>query len=512
MTRRIYLIFILFYICFTLTACNKEKELPVQKSNPEIPVSQDFVLHDEIASDGFNYHSKGAEWARAWLERTYADYGLTGIEVSYESSAVFDQLSEGFDIRPTLYSIQFASQKPFQGAIKNEKKYKIKVMEVVVFEKGKIILSGLLGPTQFNEYSALQEIYNVVSKDKRFSSRLKPFPKFDLPNNFSLIDMSQITNGRNSYTEHFLPGEIIAAVCTTPVDGENYSLEVSFYDLVKNKTLGTISIGTYSSHNSKVEEGNILLYTWKNGSSNPTIVRIDPQKNITREESSENKAFVRYSPDRNQYAYSNQGSLYVADVKGQYPPKLLIKGNASQGQDRMYYYPFAWYGNSMIVYGVGGYEWSNGCGVVDIPAGRDTLFEQAGRFALPIAIRENKLFAVNGDMGAPFDPVEIDLSAPLFPARKIITDDGFKERLKQASFAFSPDGKKIAVLDFSDTQNEKYHLYICSASDGSLLKEYQFRTVFSSAQNVDFVNDHLLAISSQRYAFSAKYLYLVNLE
>jgi len=548
------LVLILIVVCFLLPACGRDNapEAPATTADPgqtessgsagagfDAAAWREFILNGSFTSNGRSTQEIGKEWAALWLEKTYPGHGITDVQAFYISAAHTGRLSDSIDIQPILCSLEFSvsgetgsSAGGISGAVKlADNRYELTVMVVTVSEKdsyNNLILSGFLGPDAFEEYNAMPEVYRVVAGDPRFAQQLRPYPQFDLPAEFTAVDLRQITGTTGkTYLEHMLPGGIIASIILNKEkqqagqraelqDDQPYELrdlEVALYDLAQNKSLGRKTLGSYYSQNSKIEEGKLVIHAWTAPSAPVEIITIDSAWNISREVFSEGKNYVRFSPDGTRYAYSDRGSLYLAWRNGEKPPRLLLKGNASAQQDRNYYYPFCWADNNKIVYGIGGYEWSNGCGVYDLAAGQNIFLEQAGNNASPSDFRDGKLYTVTGDMGAPYDPCVIDLTDPDYPARKVFADAAFLEKVDCADHALSPDGTKIALLAGSDNPEDgEYRLYICSAADGSLLKEYEFTTVFNSAQYLDFADNNLLAVFSQRYAFAAKYMYLVRVD
>lgn len=502
----------------TGTGANPEAEAETEsKADPADgleqlrPTLQEYVVNGSFSGDFTQFQRYGEMWAKLWLDYTYPDREITDVYAQTLSSGVSQGLSDHFVIQPIICRLDFKSSEPVSGAVRlTNGNYELDIMAVAitVFENNsRMILSGFLGPGEFDESDVFPEAYRVVAADPRFAGMLNPYPQFKLPEEFTALDLRQFTGSGNSTEEHILPGGILAAL----VRAENDELSVSLYDLIQNKPLGQKKLGVSFVQNAKVENGKLMITVRSNGESSGEIVTVDRALNVTREPYTEVKASRVVSPDGTRYVYSDQGSLYLADVQGN-KPQLLLEGNASNGMDRNFYYPFDWASDTLIVYGIGGYEWSNGTGVYDLATGQNTLLKQAGAYGSPHAIRDGRLYTLTGDMGAPYDPYVIDLTKAGFPARQVFSDPNFRQKIEYAGAALSTDGSKIALLVSPDPEREKFVLYLCSTADGSVLQRYEFETVFSSAQYLEFVQDDLLAVLTQEYTMSPKYLYLVQLD
>lgn len=482
---------------------------PTQSKKPSL---KDIIINGDYTTTE-DPQNCAAEWINMWLENTYEDNKISDAKIKYLSGAAFCEFSDSIEIRPMLYSVKLLSSKPIAGAEKQQDgSYILKTMVITVFKDSKTILCGFLGPDEFDEYDAMPLAYDVVLNDPRYSSELKPFPKADLPKEFSQIDMHKISGGRDvrGGSTLILPGEIATAICENVGNDEGkISQGISLFDIKNEKQCGYVDLSEYYILGMKITEGKLAVKVQKNNSSDTEIIHIDAKGNMTNEKYPANKDFILYSPDGSKYAYSDKGSLYVADVKSN-TPKLLIKGKDSQDKDIMHCYPFDWYDNSMLVYGISGYEWSNGCGIINVITGKDTFFDKIDLYA-PSALIKDKLYTAALSMEESFDPWVIDLSDINYSQKKLFNDRDFIKNNRFEIYSFSPDGTKIALLKTANNPYEKNTLYICSTDDGSILKKYEFRTAFSIAQYLDFFEDSRIAIKSERYALNPHYLYIVDI-
>lgn len=145
--------------------------------------------------------------------------------------------------------------------------------------------------------------------------------------------------------------------------------------------------------------------------------------------------------------------------------------------------------------------------------GKDTFFKQAANYSIPSSLKNGMLYTVTGDMGAPFDPGVIDLNYQTYPYRKVFKNREFIRDSTVDSYAFSPDGTKIALLQMARETDKKHVLNICSTADGTLLERYEFETAFfNRPQYLDYFEDGHLAMYSERYAYSTMYMYSVDIE
>lgn len=498
-------------------ACQKEAPTAAEPVKIIGPLEkQKAALHEMIIKNNYTMaddpETIGAEWVNMWLDNIYSDYGVSDVKIEYTTGALFDELSDSFEIKPYQYSVQFSSQKQIPGAEKgSDGKNTLKVLVITLIENRKVVLSGFLGPEEFQEYDAAEKIYDAVAKDSRYSSKLKPFPKAVLPEEFEQIDIGLITKSNNYTAMEALPDGVFAAISAAQIDNNGRQLlSVSLFNLEDKKASKNLELGEYLLNGSWVDKDKLVIRTGKLNSRMEEIFYIEKDGTMTSEKYPEGMVNKLYSPDRNKYAYSEKGNIYTADVNNSSEPKLLIKGKDTEDTNAIHYYPFFWIDNSTLIYGISGYEWSYGCGMVNIETGKDTFFEQAGRFAQPYAVIKGKLYTIIGSAGAVFDPGVLDLKDPKYPWRKVFKDISFMENTYTEGYAFSPDGAKIALLQTTFNVNEKNTLYICSAEDGSILKSYDFTAGYNMPQYLNYLDDGRIVISSQRYAYNPVYMYIVN--
>jgi hypothetical protein len=62
---------------------------------------------------------------------------------------------------------------------------------------------------------------------------------------------------------------VIGTGKTHIMENNLHIMDVSFYDIINKKPLGTTPIGTFFSHNSKVQDGKLMVYAWTDASANP---------------------------------------------------------------------------------------------------------------------------------------------------------------------------------------------------------------------------------------------------
>lgn len=481
---------------------------------------QKASLHELIIKNSYTMtddpEAIGREWVKMWLDNTYSDYGVSDVKIEYKSGGVFSELSDSFELRAYKYSVQLSSQKPIQGAEKSsDGKDTLKVLAVVLLKSGNVTLSGFLGPEEFDEYDAGEKIYNTAANDPRYSSKLKPFPAANIPENFEEIDIRLITPNHYFYgLKQELPNGIIADIYDVPIaNTERRIINVSLFDLSSKKNYKNLELGEYILLRSWIEGDKLVIRVQKPDSAFEKVFYIDSAGNMTSEEYPDGTKNGVYSPDKSKYAYMDNNNIYVADVKGSNEPKLMIKGNVTEDiEASISYYPFAWIDNSTLIYGSNGYEWSNGCGLIDVENGRNTYFEQAGRNASPYTLLNGKLYTLIGEAGAPFDPGVIDLKDPEYSFKKIFKNRDFIEKTYAEGYDFSPDGTKIALLKTSYDPYGKNVLYICSSEDGSILKSYEFVSGYNRLQNLDYLYDGRIAIYPGRYVYSPGYMYIVTPE
>lgn len=519
--KKIVIVMITAIFLFSITAaCQKE---PAKTTDPKEPVKavdplekQKSALHEEIIKNNYTLsdacNTIGTEWVGMWLDKIYPDYGVSDTKIEYKTGAVFSELLESSEIRAYQYSVQFSSQKPIPGAEKSpDGKDILKVLTVMLMENNQVTLSGFLGPEEFQEYDAAEKIYDVVSKDPRYSSKLKAFPKAVLPEEFEQIDMGVIAPDSSHIEMKALPDGLFAGIYATQVDNAGgQKLSVSLFDSKGKKVLKNIELGEYQMLGSWVDEDKLFVRAQKINTSSEEIYNISKDGTMTSEKCLDGISNKLYSPDKSKYAYSDRRSLYVADTKGSSNPKLLIKGKDTDTPNVEHYYPFSWIDDSKLIYGVSGYEWSIGCGMINTENGKNTFFEQAGSNAQPYKVINGKLYTIVGDAGAYFDPGVLDLKDPKYPWRKVFKDSSFIKNTNAEGYVFSPDGTKLVLLKTTMDPYEKNTLYICSTKDGSLLKSYEFQTGYNRPQYLEYMDDGRIAIYSERYVYNPVYMYIVN--
>lgn len=523
------LVLLIVLCCMVFTSCGKENIPDAQNStsaasgetalssdtasSSQTPSSDDTLVSEDYFTPTEDPIKYGYNGVYMWLEDKYGNK-IKDAVVQYASSASFDQLSDSFNVNPILYTVSFTSQEAISNAEKQpDGSYMIKVLAVMVIKSNKALLIGVLGPGEFTENDAIISAYVLISKNNLYSPDLKPFQKYDLPSEFSQIDLGLISGGRYTIGRYtcILPGNILAAACLkNKASGDKHDTGIALYNLSERKLISYVEIGDYDIADMKVIDGNLIIQAMDNNFKD-CIFKVDSKGNLTTEEYLNNKDHLIYSPDGSKYAYSLKGSIYAADVNDN-NPKLLIAGKYTGVKDVVYYYPFAWYDNSTLVYGIGGYELSYGCGVIDADTGKNTFFEQL-KGSYPTALKNGKFYTIAAqDMELYFDPYVIDLSDKVYAMRKLFKDRAFVENVGHCTYSFSPDGTKIAILKNTDETDKKSILYICSSEDGSVLKSYEFHaSAFGIPQYLDFFEDDRLAIYTERYAFSPDYIYIVEI-
>ncbi|UWG97709.1 hypothetical protein LPY66_02420 [Dehalobacter sp. DCM] len=523
--KRYLILIIIPLLLTTLVACQKtttseQKDEPADiSSNTQQKTNTQDDLHNKVINGDYyiigsdTREEKGKEWAKLWLDTIYQDNDITNVEIKYIHGGYLDAFMTDCSTLSSIYSIQFSSQQGVRDAQHlNGDNYSLEVMVVTVVDNGKTVLSGFLGPNEFDVYDARQAIYNVVQNDPRYNPMLISFPETILPQEITQIDMRLIAHDNQILRTNTLPGGFVVAVCGEPIDDRGkYALKALIFDPINNKIVSSRDIGEYYLLNTSVSQEKVDISAQKESSSKIEMFRVDAVGDITTEDCPADTLYFKYSPDKSKYVYSEKGSLYVVDENEGNTPRLLISGNDSGGQDRNYYYPFAWVDNALLVYGIGGYEWSNGCGVIDIRTGKDILLKQAGSNAQPIELVNNKLYTVIGEMGEPLDPGVIDLDQTGYPYKKLINETYDIQNIGFTDYSISPDGSKIAFIKTGYEQNEYNKIYLFSTVDGSLLKSFEFQNVFNSPQYLDFFEEDRIAIYAEQHCYCPEYMYIVNL-
>lgn len=474
------------------------------------PIFEDIYSNSKYTVTG-DPSSIASGWVKSWLEENYGDENA---EVECKYRTAYEGFSDNFQISPILYSVKLSSEKTIEGAQKQQDgTYTFDMLAITVAENDKYTLSGFIGPDKFNEKDAMEAAYKVVAKDPRYSSKLKSSPEVNLPKEFTQVSMDLVSGGREAIGAwtRVLPGNIVASLCRDSLGQEGqYSLGVSLFDLKAGKNSAYMEIGEYSLRYIKARDGKIEIYAMDNDNIDSELFIIDSKGNMSKQKLSSDKDNVLYSPDGSKYAYSSKGNLYIVD-KSDSMPKLIGTGNDTDTTKWASYYPYAWVDNSRFVYGINGYEWSNGCGIYDAASGKDTTFKNIDPNASPAALINGKLYITKGIMDAEVDPYVIDLNDPQYSYRKLFKDKSFTISSNMDSYGFSPDGTKMAVLKTPVGQNGKNTLYICSTGDGSILKSFEFQVSYCRPQYLDFFENGRIAIYSEKYALSPDYMYLVDI-
>lgn len=511
-------------LCITLSSCGNQNSPAGGDTSAAVPESQSefdtgYIKSGSSFSTGWDITLTGSDWAGDWIESTYGGYDISNIGVQFISEGELLDISDTLNVHWMIYSVKFNSKKaiPDLGQDSNGV-YTFEILCAAVIEKGNGIasLAGFMGPGQFNKQNILSAVYQMVSRDSRFSSKLKSLSKPNLPKEFQQIELNQILGGHYCFCARILPDGTAAALCADKIErSDQENIGVLLFNSKTKEVLNYVSIGVYENAGiESVIQGKIVFRAFKNASSGvEEVITVDSIGNVTREESRLDKNNVHYSPDGSKCTYSNKNCLYVADSDGS-NPKLVISGIYSDGQDWKNYYPYAWLDDSKIVYGIGGYEWSSGCGVFDLSTGKDTFLQQVSSDA-PIALINGKLFTSPMTMDVPLDPSVVDLNDTGYPARKIFENREFISIYMQ-NYAISPDGSKIAMLEYlNETSNPDdchYKLHICSTDNGSVLKEYEFVTGSGNVQFMDFYDESHISMYGAQSIYSGDCIYIVNIQ
>lgn len=504
MKRPIIIIVVLLLICTILNGCTQETIADKHSVFHEKIINETFTTTGELSVEG-------VEWVKMWLHDIYDDFELSNINVSYISGGWFDQLSEVFELRPCLYEVSFISKKALPDIdIKANGNYSFFVLVNAISKDQVFILSDILGPHEFDNYQALLPLYDSVLEDSRFAADLKAFPETNLPEGIERKNIQQIIGNKDYTSFQVLEDGIIALFTREEIrDNDDYAFGVALYDLNTKTTLNYVELGEFSYIDTSVLENKLIVNgnTFVNDSMNTEVLVIDHTGNVSAEELGDFE-YIKYSPDGSKFAYSDAGRIVVINTQDN-SSQILTEGNDSQGTDRIYYYPYEWADNHRLIYSIGGYEWSYGCGIIDTISGEDTYLEQAGSWAVPIGVYGDKLFVIDGDYEAPFDPGYIVLNNPEYPYRQVFKDGGYSN---YNGYAISTDGQKMAMIITASDPYDANQLYVFGSEDGSVLKKIEFRTPFNFPQYPQFLDEDTLLILSNRYVYCSDYLYVVDLK
>jgi hypothetical protein len=450
MKKIAYLIVIFLLLPQLLYSCSKQGHPINSQSNSNPKQEQKATPKDSVENEKFETYSDpeipGAEWVRSWMDKSYAGYDITDIKINYIYSGSISGLFDNLDVTPMLYSVQYSSQKEIPGSFKNsDNTYTFKVLLVAVYENHKTILSGILGPQEFDENDAMLKIYNILSIDSRYSTILKKYPHMELPNEFSLINLTSILKGGNCSTAKILRDNILAIICSNYNEEQKvYESWVYLHNLSTGETYKNIDLGKRNLLNWWVDKEKLILNAQTFGSEDIETIYIDAAGKTDFEKKSIDKENMIYSPDGSKYAYTLKGSLYVTDKNND--TRLIFEGNTSlEEKDYIYYNPYSWLDNSNLIYRIGAYETSFGCGIFNLDTWKDIFFEKAGRYSLPVALFDSKLYILYSDLGyegSEFDMEVIDLSVSDYPLKKVFKDMSFIDYTMVQDYAFSPDGKE----------------------------------------------------------------------
>lgn len=511
--KRIFSFIICILLIIPLVSCGKDTPIPI--SDPLL--AKKTALHDKLQNNNYildeQKEDKFKPWAQLWTDEIYNDYGLTNVTYNYLSGANYWHFSESLEVCVILYSIEFQSEKPVPGAIKNDKNLsEVKIGITAIKENTKYILSGYMAPGEFEEYNAIEKVYALAKEDKRYSSKLNAFPEVKLPNSFTRLAMPNTNISHWNRAIHPITENTLAIIYEEAIKNSNTPLiHVALYDIKTKKTTKDIEIGNYLFSTSKAISNKLYLSVFKDDPEKMEIFYVDSKGNKFSEKHPDGVNSSLLSPDGSKYIYSSNCNLFLVDKNSSQEPKLLLKGNPEGVETSFSFYPFRWLDNSSFIYGINGYEWSYGCGIYNIDTNTDRFLEEAGRYALPIEFINGKLYKIESDNGGLFDPYIVDLTGDSYTSKPLFSDKSLIENQEINSYAFSQDGKSIALLKTTTTPYGSSKLYICSTEDGSILKTYEFQTGFNIPSNLHYLSPDKLLIGSTRYAYSPEYMYIVDL-
>lgn len=490
-----------------------------QKEVPTIQeISRDEWIGKNIVKMVKKNFDVSIEFAKVYIKEKYKDYNVSIQDIEPENRYNVWGLSDVLEGAKVKCSITFTTKVPVETLEQSaDKCYKEEIIVMMVKKGGEIYLSGYLHTEDYDATDQQEFLFTYFKQDKRFEEDIKDDPTII----FTDINISDIAGDLRILEKVMVTDDRLAVICkenTENINTNTKEMIVKLHDITEKK-IQTITIencnfssvtnvsvkdnklivGVKERHVVDSDEG-IYSYSKKN-----VVVNMNGDISIEKLSSEDERL---YSPNNQSYVYTNRASIYYNDGVTN-SSQLLLKGIESDDTNVDCYYPYEWIDEDRFVYGRGGYEWSNGCGIYIINEEKNYALADASFW--PIAVRDSKLFIEESDMyGILYSLGIIDLNDN-YKTSWILSDDIVKSGFIINQVNISSDGSMMAFLTNSPKTNTD-ELIFWSTREGKIIKTYKFENTIINPTHVSFINKNNLLIHSSRMRKRDEYLRIIKLD
>ena len=465
------------------------------------------IIEENFVCGDMQYECEN--WLDFYVENKYPESSPRLLSFEYVRGGSFSEFSDVFDIRCATFNIRYQTGEkiPDMGSVPDNI-YSETVTAVAAGDYSRATLSGFIQmPRGIEQEAGIDKAYGVVARDPRFKNDLKGYPDSFLPQGFEVVRAEEIAEG-NVIGKYAISGDTLALVCVDGGDlyGDKAGIKVYLYN-TKSKAVKMVDIGEYVYPQIRAEYGRLILETSERYDTGETVyISVDLNGNMKKQTFMEGAVSIEISSG-GRIAYSVDGDLCLSE-NGTDRVLLSAKRQIEIPYEFQFYYPFAWISESELLYGLNGYEWSEGCGVINVDSGE--IRKLTGeRNMFPYKIVGSDLYVVIGDMGPEFSPGRVSVNLRGSPYEKVFKKE-FDISNGPVGFDISPDGKHIALLLASYDPYAQSFLEIYTR-DGELLKTIRFTAPFCSLSGIEFMSNNRILIKSERYIYSHTNLFLVDI-
>lgn len=354
------------------------------------------ILAGDYAAEDLWDHEAPDAWAAEWAEYVYGDYGISQVEAMELYGCIYSEFSDSLTIGGHVYQVQFAAEKPVEGAaLLEDGRYELRILlALAVPEEGSpAVLSQIFGPGEFDEDYAVPTLYEAVATDSRYQDQLEPYPDPVVPEGIEVYRIKDIAGEHhpvNAAPQALLDGTI-AFLCADETE-DGYEAGVLFFR--DGDVISYIETGAqmevepyvngreiYSARGSLEARGDSVALLLGSEAEGRREILISPQGVLGDWELPAGVRVSLTSPDGQANVYSQDGSLMLRDSQGE---RLLVEGDMQSPPDVYAVSPYQWLDNDRLVYQVAGWESAIGWGVYNIRTGEDQRIDDTGMWLLAV--------------------------------------------------------------------------------------------------------------------------------
>lgn len=479
----------------------------------------------------YDYETALNDWIKVWVDYAYEQFGIYdyyGEIVKYNQVYINENLSVYYDkafIKFNCDDLVESKEKNSDGLYIDE----IYLVQAKTKDNSIYYVDVIVDKNQSLD-EVVKGSINIVASDERFSEFFlasddtkKDDEMNDDDNESSeisatIFNKNNILEGYTLYDIGSSNNEIIMLFGKIDDASEDkHDLKLCMFDYKSMQITETKDLGIMNYKNSNYYDNyGFRVYSGKRISKTEEInYCIDVEGNITEVEENEPKYF--YTSDQKYYAYSDEkGNLYIVDNENKETSYTLnsVLDNIVKASEYITYSVQKWIDDTRLLYNIGGYEWSNGYGIIDIATGENIVLEES-KMKHKYRFVDNKFYVFYSWFDVtPYKLGYYDLNLKPYKYVEIFNDEQFSEiyDVDGVTLEFwrylTSDEKQMFMWAYNGAKHE-YVIKTYSIESAKIEKDMYFKidvnSVINSIDNAFVIDDTILVIEDYNN------IYIINL-